>query len=116
MPTKHKPDNKELYKPDNEQQSGRTRWTFITPFVSASLLALPSLIVLAYGKQTVAFRTLVESGIYSLALALLWCVVPLAAVSAVLYVLRGSSRAAKAMVVITAVLLVASFVYVIWPQ
>lgn len=116
MPTKHKTDSKEFYKPDKEEQTEKTRWTFITPFVSASMLALPSLIVLAYGKQTVAFKTVVESGVYSLALAFLWFLVPLAVISGVLYVVRGSSRAAKAMVVITAVLLLASFVYVIWPQ
>jgi hypothetical protein len=117
MPTKHKTDSKDLYKPDDkEQQPEKTHLTFITPFVAFTLLTLPSLVVLAYGKQTVAFKSLIVSGVYTLALAALWILVPLAVISGLIYILRGKNRSAKAIVAIVSVVLVAGFSYVVWPQ
>lgn len=118
MSDKHESHNKKFYKPDDKPQADAEgeRWTFILPFVVLALLSLPSLVVLAYGKQTIAFDLLEISGMYSLIMAVLWIMIPLALISGVLYLIRGSSRPAKAVVAILSVVLLACFTYIVWPQ
>ena len=119
MPSKSESHHhKHLYKPEKEVESQpeKVHRTFITPFVALSLLSLPSVVVLAYGKQTVAFDLLRLSGLYILVQATLWLLVPLALLSGVLYLIRGKNQTAKSVVAIVWVVLLASFVYVVWPQ
>jgi hypothetical protein len=89
--------------------------TFILPFIVASFLALPSLLVLAFTKQTVGLDLLNVDGLYSITRVVLWVLVPVAVLSGVLYMWRGESRLAKTAVIVLSLVLLASFAYVIAP-
>ena len=116
MSDKHQLDNEKLYKPDNEPGAEEARWTFLTPFVSLSLLSLPSLMVLAYGKQVAIFDLLQLTGVYTLVLVVLWVLIPLALVSGLIYFVRGDSRIAKSIAALTWAVVLVGFMYVVWPQ
>ena len=116
MSIKHQQHSKSLYKPEEAPEAETERWTFILPFVVLSLLALPSLLVLAYGKQTMAFDLLAFGGVYSLVVAALWVAVPLAFICGVLYLVRGTSRAGKAAVATMLAVVLACFAYIVWPR
>ena len=94
----------------------RLRQTFILPFVVTTFLTLPTLLIIAYSKQTVGYDLLVMNGLYSVIRAVMAVLVTISAVSSLLYVWRGYSHAAKAAVIILEIVVVVGFVYVVWPQ
>lgn len=121
MSTSHKPAVRHAHAepaPSHGRKSLKKseRRTFLLPFVVCTFLALPSLLVMVYSRQTPSYEFLMISGVYILAMTFLWFLVPIAAVCALLYLWRGESRAAKSGVAILAFVSVVSFIYIIWPH
>lgn len=102
---------------DNEADSGdELRQTFILPFVVSTFLILPSLLVIAYTKQTAGFDYLAVNGVYTVIITIIAVLISISAVSSLLYLWRGYSHAAKAGVAILEVVVLAGFIYIIWPK
>jgi|GEM_PF-6092422 len=88
------------------------RHTFVTPFIISTFLAFPSLLVVAYSKQTIGYDLLIASGYYQLIMAVLAVLLSVSLVTSLLYLWRSCNHAAKVAVVIVEVVAVASFLYI----
>jgi hypothetical protein len=106
--------NKDVSGSDSETDG--LRRTFIMPFVVSTFLALPSLLVVAYSKQTAGFDLLKINGAFDIIMAILWVLIGISLVSCLAYLWRGYSHAARVGVVILEIVVLASFVYILWPN
>jgi lysylphosphatidylglycerol synthetase-like protein (DUF2156 family) len=93
------------------KQPQETKYTFLLPFIVASALVTPSLLVLAYVRPTVGFAALTALGYFSIIQVLLTLLVVIAVLSGLVYLIRAQGKAGRVAVGLVMAGLVVCFAY-----
>ena len=90
----------------------RPKTDLMLPFVISTCLVFPTLLVFALIKQSVASRTIMEAGTYSILYAAIWPLVGVAVISGCYFAARSRSgwTRATALTVVGLLILVSAFI------